>query len=89
MDCAFGVDIPAIFAIYNKAAQNNDLPMMVSGSRGNRGDAFLAEYQALTAKHQAHQCTACRKCEKLCPQNIKIADRMFEIKQLVSAAQVG
>ena len=86
MDCPFGVDIPAVFAVYNKAAQNNDLPMRISGSRGEKGNVFLAEYEALTEEHQAHHCTACRKCESLCPQNIKISTRMFEIKQLVRAA---
>lgn len=89
MDCPFGVDIPAVFAVYNKAAQANDLPLAISGSRGHRGDAFLAEYQALSEEHQAHHCTACHRCETLCPQNIKIASRMFEIKQLVSAAGEG
>lgn len=47
----------------------------------------MREYRELTEAHQAHHCVACRKCEKLCPQNIRIADRMFEIKQLVSLAE--
>lgn len=87
MDCSFGVDIPAVFAIYNRAARNNDLPIVHHNKRGHRGDRFLREYRELTEAHQAHHCVACRKCEKLCPQNIRIADRMFEIKQLVSLAE--
>ncbi|MDO4764684.1 MAG: 4Fe-4S dicluster domain-containing protein [Eubacteriales bacterium] len=64
-----------------------DLPIVHHNKRGHRGDRFLREYRELTEAHQAHHCVACRKCEKLCPQNIRIADRMFEIKQLVSLAE--
>lgn len=64
MPCPFGLDIPGTFDIYNKSA--------------TRGVAAAREmYAALPVK--ADQCRKCRKCESVCPQNIKISQLMEKI----------
>lgn len=70
MDCPAGVDIPAVFKVYNNYAVTEDKAK------------FLAEYDALGDEKQAHHCVACRKCCSQCPQSIEIPARMEEIKAL-------
>ena len=63
MPCPKGVDIPAIFRCYNRMY-----------SEGKSAGRF--EYAQTTALQKeetfATRCIACGKCEKHCPQNIKI-----------------
>lgn len=70
MDCPAGVDIPAVFKVYNGYAVTEDKAQ------------FLADYDALGDSKQAHHCVACRKCCSQCPQSIDIPARMEEIKAL-------
>ena len=63
MPCPKGVDIPAIFRCYNRMY-----------SEGKSAGRF--EYAQTTALQKeetfASQCISCGRCEKHCPQNIKI-----------------
>ena len=70
MDCPAGVDIPAVFKIYNNYAVTENKAQ------------FLADYEALGESKQAHNCVACRKCCSQCPQSIEIPERMKEIEAL-------
>lgn len=63
MPCAFGLDIPEIFAAYN-----------LSAAAGNA--AAKKAYEVLEKK--AEDCRTCRKCEKECPQHIEISAKMKE-----------
>ena len=72
MDCPAGVDIPAVFKVYNNYA--------ISENKAQ----FLAEYEALGDSKQAHHCVACRVCCSQCPQSIEIPERMEEIKALAA-----
>lgn len=71
MDCPSGVDIPAVFKIYNEFS--------VSGREGE----FLKAYQALEEKQQASSCVACGRCAQHCPQHISIPEKMKEIREKV------
>ena len=64
MPCPFGLNIPGIFAAYNKSASHG----MAAGK---------AEYEAMETKADA--CRACHRCEQVCPQNIKISEVMPKV----------
>lgn len=64
MPCPFGLNIPAIFAAYNKSASHG----MAAGKEA---------YEAMETK--ADSCRACKRCEKECPQNIKVSEIMPKI----------
>ncbi len=64
MDCPAGVDIPAVFKIYNQYCTTENKA------------AFVADYDALGESKQAHNCVACRQCCSQCPQSIDIPARM-------------
>ncbi len=64
MPCPFGLNIPGIFAAYNKSASHG----MMAGK---------ADYEAMEVKADA--CHKCHRCEKECPQNIKISEVMTKV----------
>lgn len=73
MDCAFGVDIPGIFAIYNEYKLF--------------GNAWAAKaaYGALAGGgHQADSCTECGACSPMCPQGIEIPKRLAEVHKEIT-----
>lgn len=72
MDCPAGVDIPAVFSLYNRHAIDKDSEEYLDGCR------------ALGAAKQAGSCVACMACVERCPQGIKIPDRMKEIDTLTA-----
>ncbi len=73
MDCPQGVDIPEVFAIYNK----------YSLSKNKR--VFLEDYAALLKEKQAESCIGCGQCVAHCPQQIAISQRMTEISGLIAS----
>ena len=73
--CPKNIPIPNYFALYNAAKQRE--PETLPGG-------FLIErlyYSNLTNEGygKASQCVKCRKCEKVCPQHLKIADLRVEV----------
>lgn len=70
MDCPFGVDIPKMFTLYNKYAMDKNL------------EAFKKAYNETDEAQRADKCEACGNCMKLCPQTIKIPDKMKMISEL-------
>ena len=66
MPCPYGLDIPAIYEIYNlTAAMHKETPMEM--------------YKRLEVK--ADKCMKCRSCERVCPQDIKTSTIMPEIAE--------
>jgi len=63
LPCPAGINIPALFRVYNKTAPSLELDPK-------------EEYAALDVKADA--CLACHKCESACPQHIAIPDRMAD-----------
>ncbi|MBQ7063318.1 MAG: aldo/keto reductase [Firmicutes bacterium] len=74
MDCPFGVDIPAIFRIYN------DYMMFNVVERAKNQYARL-----VSEGHGADQCVQCYSCASQCPQTIEIPDRLAEIREILEA----
>jgi len=71
-DCPKGVDIPGIFAAYNRVYSENK----ISGIR---------EYFMCTTFRKNHtgasECIGCGKCEKHCPQGLPIRKHLQEAKK--------
>lgn len=90
MDCPSGVDIPAVFAAYNKCAAERKLPASFGDEAAIKASAaFFAEtYGALPEENRADRCTGCKACVEHCPQSIDIPGRMMEIAGLAAAAGV-
>jgi predicted aldo/keto reductase-like oxidoreductase len=72
MDCPFGVDIPGLFALYNR-----------HHSKGKT--VYLGiDYRVIGGEHQAHHCTHCERCVKLCPQGLDIPALLEKVKTFVA-----
>src|SRR5574344_205017 len=85
MPCPYGLDIPAIFAHYNKCVNDGNAPKdtMDKNYREQR-QAFLIGYDRSVPKlRQADHCIGCHKCEPHCPQHIRIPDEMGRIDKYV------
>ncbi len=72
MPCPKGVDIPGTFAAYNRYYSDGKF-------------VALKEYFMCTTLRQnsaaASQCIGCGKCEKHCPQNIPIREKLRDAKK--------
>ncbi len=72
--CPKHIEIPKYFALYNAQKQG--------GEAADATDA-KAEYQALTESYgRASECIGCRKCERSCPQHIRIVKALREVAEL-------
>ena len=68
MDCPAGVDIPAMFKLYNDYRIGKFAPGFIQGYGKQSG-------------HNADGCVACGTCMSHCPQSIKIPELMEEIRK--------
>ena len=69
--CPKQIPIPDVFSVYNKR--------MTSGEF----DESAKAYEELKNKGSvASDCIACKKCEQVCPQHIKISEHMKEIREV-------
>lgn len=71
MPCPYSVNIPGCFEFLNQAAMFDD----VEHSRSHY-NMFIGE------KHSASLCVECGKCEKACPQNIPIREKLKDVVNL-------
>lgn len=85
MPCPYGVNIPGVFAHYNKCINEGNVPAS-SQSPGYREArrAFLVGYDRSVPKlRQANHCISCNQCVSHCPQNINIPAQMQRIDNFV------
>jgi predicted aldo/keto reductase-like oxidoreductase len=79
MPCPSGVDIPGVFAGYNRyrssLAENPALAPMI----------FQMAYSSLTPSERAHNCTACGRCRPRCPQGIDVPRGVRETADFAAA----
>ncbi|MDE6494742.1 MAG: aldo/keto reductase [Duncaniella sp.] len=85
MPCPIGLNIPAIFAHYNRCINEGNVP---SGSRDPDYEkarrAYLVGYdRAVPRERQASHCINCGVCEPHCPQGIHIPERLAAIDNIV------
>lgn len=85
MPCPYGIDIPSLFMYYNKCV--NEGNVSESSQDANYKEArraFLVGYDRAVEKlRQADHCIGCGKCNKHCPQNIKIPRELRRIDEFV------
>lgn len=67
MPCPFGVDIPGVFHAYNQAVIYDDL--------AGQSTHYLKNFPD---REKATSCTACGACERVCPQQIQIIEKLKE-----------
>ncbi len=85
MPCPYGLDIPGIFAHYNKCIKEGNTPQS-SGSPAYRRQrrAFLVGYdRSVPRLRQADHCIGCNQCTSHCPQQIKIPRELQRISDYV------
>lgn len=85
MPCPYGLDIPGIFAHYNRCVNEDHVPVssMTENYRKARR-AFLVGYdRAVAYERQASHCVGCHECEGKCPQGIKIVNELRKIDRYV------
>ena len=92
MPCPYGINIPGIFAHYNKCVNEGLIPdpkEELEDSEDRRAfrrarRAFLLGYdRAIPTVRQADHCISCRICVPKCPQNINIPARLSRIDRYV------
>ena len=70
--CPRGINIPAIFGLYN-----------VYKSNGN-GFMFNVNYTALKEDERADKCINCHLCSKNCPQELDIPELLKKIDKEIN-----
>ncbi|MBR4213405.1 MAG: aldo/keto reductase [Bacteroidales bacterium] len=81
MPCPYGLDIPGIFAHYNKCVNEGNISDDATDPDYRRARrAFLVGYdRSVPRLRQAEQCIGCGHCVDACPQRINIPQQMRRI----------
>lgn len=91
MPCPYGLDIPAIFAHYNKCVNQGQVPD--SPEAENYAEArrrFLVGYdRAMPRLRQASHCVGCKECVGHCPQKIDILGEMARVDVIAESLRRG
>jgi predicted aldo/keto reductase-like oxidoreductase len=82
--CPMGIDIPGIFAHYNKCLDENNI--VDEGTADQREfrrarRAYLTSYDNINRMHQADRCIDCKACMTHCPQHIDIPEKLHMIEE--------
>ena len=91
MPCPYGIDIPGIFAHYNKCINEGNVPSSSQDedySKARR--AFLVGYdRSVPRLRQASHCIGCNQCTPHCPQSIRIPEELHRIDRFVEQLKQG
>ncbi len=85
MPCPYGINIPAVFAHYNKCLNEGNAPQdSNSPTYARERRAFLVGYdRSVPRLRQADHCIGCGQCTAHCPQRIDIPREMRRISDYV------
>ena len=72
-DCPSGVNIPLVLTMYNHQHVNK---IKIN---------FINQYRTMKKSEQAHNCTNCGQCVKLCPQGIDIPKYLKEVVDFLAS----
>jgi predicted aldo/keto reductase-like oxidoreductase len=81
MPCPYGIDIPQVFAHYNKCVSEGRLLESSSDPEYRKARrAFLVGYdRSVPRLRQAQYCIQCEQCRPKCPQNLNIPVEMARV----------
>lgn len=81
MPCPYGINIPAVFAHYNKCINEDHLPSSSADPNYAKARrAYLVSYdRSVERLRQADHCIGCGQCKPHCPQTIDIPAEMARI----------
>ena len=81
MPCPYGLDIPSIFAHYNRCINEGNIPSSSQDENYRKARrAFLIGYdRSVPRLRQASHCIGCDQCAPHCPQGIDIPGNMRRI----------
>lgn len=85
MPCPYGLNIPAIFAHYNRCVNEGNVPENSQSENYRQARrAFLVGYdRSVPRLRQANHCIGCNQCTPHCPQSIKIPEQLHRIDDFV------
>lgn len=85
MPCPYGIDIPGVFAHYNKCVNEGNIPASARDRNYREARrAFLIGYDRRVPRlRQADHCIGCGQCAPHCPQTIDIPRQMQRISDYV------
>lgn len=91
MPCPYGLNIPAIFAHYNRCVNEGNVPKDQQDPNYREArQAFLVGYDRSVPKlRQASHCIGCDQCVSHCPQSIKIPQQLRRIDHFVEQLKSG
>lgn len=87
MPCPSGVNIPGVFAAFDKTSGELNLPDpdgVIDAEYKRKRKIFLNRYnKTLKKSERASACTQCEKCLPKCPQRIRISENINKIDEFV------
>lgn len=91
MPCPYGIDIPRIFAHYNKCINEGNIPASSQSENYRQARrAFLIGYDRSVPKlRQASHCIGCNQCAPHCPQTIDIPGELHRIDRFTEDLKQG
>ena len=91
MPCPYGINIPGIFAHYNKCINEGNVTSSNKDPNYTKArKAFLVGYDRSVPKlRQASHCIACDQCKPHCPQSIDIPTQLHRIDRYVESLKQG
>lgn len=86
MPCPYGLDIPGIFAQYNKCLDEGNYPENIQDKeyRKARRAFLLGMDRSVPRERQPQNCVSCGACLSKCPQHIAIPDEMQKIDKFTN-----